>query len=692
MCLKLWLCALLLVPTSAAWSADGALNDQTWWFGNSFSGGKGDAAQWMMQSLDDFAVRGDRIYGITLWDERGGEAAIYTTDGAFVCATPGWHSWGYRGGSAVATDDKYVYYSMGHDPGDGGGQDYAGVARYTLDGKPAGWPTATNGHRLVVSADHRQMPTGLAVSDGELYVSDPARDRVAVYSTADLSHLRDLPCENPGRIAVDAGPTHALWVINTAAHTVRKIDRDGKSLGVTINDCREPSALCIDAKTGDLLVADNALDRKQIRRYRATTGRHIAGGDFGAPVYTGAKPGAVLPGRFYAITGIATDAAGDLYVGGWEYGAKLHKFGPGRKEQWVLKGLEFVSCADADPGEDTSFYSPGHRYVRDDSRAPGATWTEAAITLDPLRYPQDPRLRSDPWLAMRMYRLNGKKLMLGKPQMAANMYFWRFDGEIAVPAAMYFPFGVSKPAKWPPNHPDGPFLWSDSNGDGVMQADEYTPMPQGSQAAMVDVNGDLWVNTGGWDAGKGSITRIPFSGINRCGAPTWNLAKATSTVIPADTGIQYLSKLFYEPVQDRMYLGVWTKAHPFTGGGWEQMSVGPVIQCFSDWSTHPRLAWETAENGLLPNSPSKIQKAWSIEPDYLFAAYTRQSDQLAVDVYRTSDGKYLGALLPTAEVGGSTGWIDMNDAVQTQRCADGTYLVFVEEVWMAKGLYFRWKP
>jgi hypothetical protein len=34
----------------------------------------------------------------------------------------------------------------------------------------------------------------------------------------------------------------------------------------------------------------------------------------------------------------------------------------------------------------------------------------------------------------------------------------------------------------------------------------------------------------------------------------------------------------------------------------------------------------------------------------------------------------------------------MNDAVQSHRRADGTYVVFAEEVWMAKGLYFLWKP
>jgi hypothetical protein len=842
------ICLLIgLLLLRAAVAADTSLNTHTWWFGNSFAGGDKAASRWMMQSLDDFTVQGTRIYGLTLWDERGGEAAIYTTDGAFVKAPTGWHSWGYRGGAAVATDAKYVYYSMGHDPADGGGQNYAGVARYTLDGEPAGWRGATNGHRLAVNPDHLQKPRGLAVLNGELFVADPYSDTIQVYAAADMTLARALPVPNAGRLATDG---RALWVVDTVTRAVRKYASDGKALGPAITDCLDPAALCIDQNTGDVLVADNAPTRKQVRRYRPD-GTHVAGGDIGAPIYAGAAPGRVASDRFFAITGLATDAAGHLYVGGWEYGAKLRKFDTAHKEMWTLRGLEFVSCADADPGDDTSIYSPGHRYVLDYAKAPGESWREAAVTLNPQKYPDDPRLRVDPWMAVRMYRLGGHKFMLGKPQMHPEQYLWRFDGEIAVPAAMYYPQGVTRrerqaqnfsarwtgmlrprvsgphrliarctggvtlwvdgakridewnargthefettvalqvgtrvPLKvefcqrgtgsrlqllwqepngaleaipataffrgtgsapglraefyagtnlddasdtpddpeprtttpavmrvdaqldypvftaprfhppapdWPPHHPNGPFLWVDANGDGQMQAAEYAAAPAGSQATMLDPDGTLWTNTGGWKAGTGKITRVPFAGLNACGAPTWAFEKATATPIPTDTGIQHLSKLAYDPARDRMILGVWSADHPFTGGGWEQMSVGPEIQCFNHWSTTPALAWKTATTGRLPNSPAKIQKAWSLEGDYLFCTYTRKSDQSAVDVYRTADGTFLGMLLPTSEVG-STGWIDMNDAIQTHRRADGTYVVFTEEDWMAKGLYFLWKP
>jgi hypothetical protein len=142
-----------------------------------------------------------------------------------------------------------------------------------------------------------------------------------------------------------------------------------------------------------------------------------------------------------------------------------------------------------------------------------------------------------------------------------------------------------------------------------------------------------------------------------------------------------------------MYIGAWTTDHPFPGGGWEQMNCGAVLLRFDHWSSQPTLAWRTSiipPEGMV--AISKAPKAWSFQTDYAFIAYTWQSQCEAVDVYRLSDGKRMGRLLPTAEIGDTTGWIDMNDAVQSHRRADGTYVVFIEEDSMAKGLYWLWKP
>jgi hypothetical protein len=682
--------ALLLLALTGAWGQN-PLNDRTYWLGNTFGGGLPPNHHWMMQGVGDLAVHGGRIYCLILWDERGGEANIYTTDGQHFKAPTGWHSWGWRGGGAVAVDDHYVYDSVGHDQGDGGGRNFSGVARYDLDGNPAKFPGAINDWRLAVNDDHTHPPTGLAVYGGELFVADPLNKRIAVYTTADLKPARDLPAPDAGRLVVDQTAQHALWLIDTAAKVVKRLGRDGADLGAVVRDCQQPVALAIDRPTGDLLVLDDGLDRRQVRRYRADSGQHVPGGDFGQPVYAGPRPGVVGPDRFYDLTSLDTDDEGNLYLGsGRGLGGQLRKFDRQRQPLWTLSGLEFVTCAAADPGHNSDVFDSLRRFKMDYAAAPGAGWAEAAVTLDPRRYPLDPRAH-DGNLAMRVARVGGQRLLIGRYQMGSPFWFWRFDGEIAVPAAAWFPAGTND--AYPPGHPKGAFLWSDADGDGAMQPGEYQAAPAGwftGNAATVDDRLDLWLTTVDWRPGKGRITRIPFKGLNAVGAPTWDPAAAESQPIPADSGIRQVSKIWHDAAHDRMYLGVYTAEQPKVANGWEQQDTGKVLQRFDDWSKAPHLAWSTViEPPVIFNKG--VPRAWAFAGDYAFVAYVRLTDQSVVDVVRLSDGSHVGTLVPTREVG-PVGWLDMNEGVTAVARADGSYLVFLEEDWMAKNLFWQWRP
>lgn len=827
------------------------LNSQTFWFGNNWGGGSGPAAPFMQQSVDDIALGGDRIYAITGWDEHGSEAGIYSTTGVKIGIpemegdwNAQFHSWGFCGGQAVALSDSYVFYAMGQNGDANKGKKYVGVARYTREGKGAGWKGAEKSNRLLVSSGEKaRMVTGLAVFETQLFIADPSTDKVLIFNVETMEKIGEFICKNPGRMAIDAGKERDLWVIDSVENVVRRYSREGKLNSISIKDCLKPVALCIDVRSGDVFVVDGAESKQEIRRYKAETGKHVPDGVFGSPIYLGPKPGTVTAGKFFRITGIATDAEGSLYVSEWGYGAKLHKFTATRAEAWVLKGLEFVSCADADPLDDSSVYSAGHRYRIDHTKKPSETWTEAAVTLDPLRFPQDPRLQN-PWLSMRIIRIKGQKLMFGKQQMDGRLYVWRFDGEIAVPAAIISPsangnemkgdpasdfavrwsgfltspttgrytlstiaddgvrvkvdgkllidqwrgrgatedttdielepgkrvpitieyfqgggqcsmslgwyppgqprsiipgnmlscdakglkpgleaeffrghdfkdsqlkrvdkeilyptfigevsqasFGAPKPTGWPLARPLGPYVWQDRNGDGNMQAEEYTSTPELS-ALSFDELGNLVANTGGWDAGKGAIVTISCTGLDARGVPQWDWSRLASTPIPTEASIQNLSKVYYDTVTDRMFVGAWTKEHPFPGGGWEQMSCGPVLIRFDTWSKKPTMAWSTVivpPEGQIGSCP----KSWSFERDHVFVGSTWQHEQVAVDVYHMVDGKRLGRLLPTAEIGGVTGWFDMNDSIQSHKRTDGSYMVFGEECWMAKGIYWVWKP
>ncbi len=677
----------------------GALNARTFWFGNTW-GNSGDSARrdgtWMQMTVDDVAVAGGRIYAISSWDQSASEAGIYSTTGNKVGMVGGadyaneFHENGYAGGRAVAADATHVFYAMGRvDPTDKNSM-YGGIARYTRDGKVAGWEGAVERNRLALLPGSKITPPGLAVHAGTLYVSDPLSERIRCFDTRTMAEIPGFPCAHPGRLAVDAAAPHDLWVIDTLANRVRRIGRDGTDRGVTIRDCRQPVALCIDVRSGDLLVADGSPDRQQIRRYHAASGEPVVGGHFGRPIYTGTVPGKVVAGSFYRITGIQTDGDGGLYVSSWDYGAKLSKFDHQRQLEWVRQASEFVSCGDADPGAETSVFTAGHRYVIDYTKPPGAGWTDAAVTLDPQRFPDDHRLRQ-PWLAVRMLRLEGKPVMLAKEQMHSELFFWRFEGEIAIPAMMYWPRGSADPA-YPPGHPEGPFLWQDANGDGRIQGDEYRTAPAGGQCMTVDAAGTIWLNRHDWSAERATIARLAFTGLSQRGVPTWAITPDLERPLPRGSGIRHLSKMFYDAARDRMYLGVWTSSHPHPNRGWEQMEAGAELQRFDSWSIRPTLAWKTSmipPEGIINwHSP----KAWSFEADHVFLGSVWRQEQSAVDVIRLSDGKREGRLLPTGDIGGTTGWLDMNDGLQSHRRRDGTYVVFLEEHTRAKGVYFQWRP
>lgn len=396
----LMLLSELVSLLSAAEGGSGSLNQQTHWFGNTYSGSEGGKPRWMMMGVDNFVVAGDRSYCFTGWEERGGEANIYSTTGEFVSKPETWHSWGWFGGSALADDDAYVYYGIGHNENDGGGRNFSGIARFSRNGTPANFEGGIEGgFRLAVNDNKEHILPGVAVSGGELFVVEPVRKEIVVFSTATMLRVRSFPLPGAGRLIVDHSPERALWVIDTPSKTVFRIGRDGKDLGVRIRDCLDPVALAL-TPDGDLLVADGDPGRQRIQRYHGATAQRVSGADFGTPINQGSKPGSVMPGRFLRITGIACGDDGALYVSSWDYGGKLWKFDAQRKFVWVLQGTEFVSCADADPGDDTSIYSAGHRYVLDYSKPPGQNWRDAAITFDPLRYPQDPRVGTN-WMATR---------------------------------------------------------------------------------------------------------------------------------------------------------------------------------------------------------------------------------------------------------------------------------------------------
>jgi hypothetical protein len=87
---------------------------------------------------------------------------------------------------------------------------------------------------------------------------------------------------------------------------------------------------------------------------------------------------------------------------------------------------------------------------------------------------------------------------------------------------------------------------------------------------------------------------------------------------------------------------------------------------------------------------------FDIAGEYLFVPYTGASREMGfstghIEVFRLDDGRGVGHMEPSEEIG-EIGLQDIRECLRAHRRSDGEYLVFLEEDYKAKILFYRWKP
>ena len=718
---KLWwlliiLPAWLLIPRSAS---EQPLSYTTSWLGNSFGGADapGQPRKHIPLAVDGLFVLPDGTsFSNSGWDEDGGEVGIFK-NGDIIGNAAHTHGWGYTGGTEVAANSHYFYFSQTVNSEDGGlvaadtwpvkGVNWYGISRRTHDGSAAPFPGGFGGHGDTLKgaflrvgetlADAKMAITGLAADSRHLYLSNAAVGEVAVYNPDTMARLSGWPLPRPGRIALAADGT--LWIIQQgdAAHATQILHRtgDGKPLGESITDIAHPSALCID-NTGRLLVADDG-PAQQIRIYdvhgphpRLVGTRGVTGGIFAG---TGPQIGRDGPGRFNHLTGVGSDAAGNLYVasngsvdGG---GTVLESYAPTGKRNWRLLGLEFIDTVDADPVSDgQDIYTKEEHFTLDYAKTlPGSEWNYTGYTVDRFRFPDDPRLHSTPTSAFTR-RIQGQLFLFTTDMVADKLTISRFDvtthGEIAIPAGCFAK--RHEKGDWPPNQPErGEWIWRDTNGDGAMQAGEYlsrlSDTPD-SWGWCVDSRGDVWQATA-----QEGLRHFPCGGLDEHGCPRYSYATMQSIPMPPD--FTELCRIEYRPETDTMFLAGYTHDHTHLGGEWG--AVGTEVLRYDGWSAGSR---QPALRIMLPSDGKKdaqlFIKAMSIAGDYLFAGEIRSPERIFV--YNIHTGAFLGTMQPGAAVGKGTGWIDTPYGVRAIQRSNGEYEIFVEDDLDAKVILYRWKP
>lgn len=696
------LCASV-VGAIAAESSPQNLDYRTTWLGNSFGGGP----KWVQNFNEQMQVLPDgTVYLASFWDEGGREVGIYR-DGDVIGKFAHTHM---RGGFAVAIGGGYAWYAHTCAREDqpkvkaGEAQStrpvcFFGVSRYTLDGQPAPFPGGKTpyGNMLVFREaldDHALIPRGLVANDHELFVADTARDQVLVFDIQTFQQTRRIAITQPTRLAL--APSGDLWILSGGHFEVQAFDSSAAPAKVfrSVNGAdpvevqlplpprAQPSSLAFDNQ-GRLMVADQGPNAQVLFFDVSGTPRLVETFGEKGGLYAGPHPGRTGPLRFAGLTGAATDAAGNLYVSCNvpRGGTVLRAFSPQRNLLWELLNLEFVDVGDADPTSDGKMiYTADGKYSFDPTAPAGQGWKWIAQTLDPFRYPDDLRLHfSGLQCGTEMRRLDGQLFICLRGMWQGILGIYRVDGDMAQPGVVLSSGPLqSGDKKWhPPGQPEKVrYLWRDANGNGQMEASEYTPTegPTGEYwASDVDTRGDIW--QGGRDTG---IWRWRFEGLDEHGTPRYQTA---AEHFPMPAPIKDLLRVEYLPESDTMFLTGQTKEHEITGGEWG--TVGTEVICYDHWSKQPVLRYRT----VLPYEKGSIWgESFATAGDLFFVVIGKTAE---VFVYAKEDGHLVGTMKPGPEVHGESGWTDIRDAIRATRRSNGDYLVFVEEDWKGKCMIYE---
>ena len=354
--------------------------------------------------------------------------------------------------------------------------------------------------------------TGVANAGSELDVSVSSTNRIRVYDSETLAELRSWSSDRAKQIAVDIQSN--LWILQAKdASNPPKIlhySKTGTLLSKQITDLVHPTALPIENKDR-LLLADND-PPQQVLIYDISGTPKLIGtfGDEGG-IYSGTL-GEVGELKLNGVTGVGTDAAGNIYVsnngvsnnGFGSSGTDLRKFSRFRKLQWQILGLQFVDNADADPGTGGLDVLTKHEhFIIDYSKGKGQESVYKAYTVDKFRYPDASRLHNENHSAASVFvrRIEGKRFLYLTGMFSHQISVYRFDGEIPVPSAIF----ARDHSTWPTNQPaTGSWLWHDKNGDGSIQSNEYESLGAEDNSLSgwdVDSNGRLYAMTIGAEFG-----------------------------------------------------------------------------------------------------------------------------------------------------------------------------------------------
>lgn len=666
------------------------------WIGTTF----GTPAEHIAHTIDNLYVTpSGKVATITGWDEGGANVALYSATGSKVGVPPdsGTGSWGRDSGGAVFADDTYLYQSMSQKGGYTADDisypvdpnvSWKCIRRFNQDGSSAPFSGGKgyDGAMLVINTDSsKTRPSGVVVYNNELFVSDPIAGEIKVYNATTMSStpVRVFSIANPGLLDNDS--LGFLWMLDTVQKKLIRFNTAGviHSQSITFPAQVTPTGFCVDKVNDRIFVTNNGIDQNVLiyTNIYSTPTQTATFGNTGG-INSGIA-GAMAPLKFSEPHGVGIDSSGNIFVGNNgvnQGGGRLEKYNSSGTLQWQLNGLIFTAVGELNPVNESEFYSHEFKFNMNlANTAPGSEWSPAAMTLNKVKYPDDPRIfapgegnriRSTAYVR----NVGGKKLLYVTDMYGSFLAIYRFnaatDGETAIPSGLF----------------DGAFpnetLWRDANGNGAKDSGETQSKVADnsySQHTYPDANGGVWKANR-----ENGVRYFPLQGFDTHGNPQYTYANSVSYALPelaADA-----RRLDYDAANDVLYV-VGASANGVLGGDWGV--AGDLMVRYNNFLGVRTTAWSISLPFRAVSPNYENVKGFCEAGDYLFIAAYRFG---RIYVHRKSDGSKVGEILPTAATDNVSGWSDIMNPIRATRRSNGEFLIFAEENGFGKIMMYRWKP
>jgi len=281
------------------------------------------------------------------------------------------------------------------------------------------------------------------------------------------------------------------------------------------------------------------------------------------------------------ISGLARTAAGSWVVAANGAGPLAESVGGisiGMSGSWTLRGVGLIDGATPTP--DGRWWSNAQVWRGDGS------W--AGWTVDPERFPDDPRLHGIGGSPQACH-VDGTTLLLLRHDFG-NAVLMRVgrDG-IAVPTAAWMVSVDGRRAvdgPWPAAGPaQGSWSWSDANGDGAMQADEFAADEEQGYvgSCWLDSRGGVWRSL----RQEAGIRYYALTGFSRGQVPRF----APVRTMPVPAPLRAVERMAYDAEHDRFYATGFTAERPATGD--DARWAGSTLVRVDGWLSGPqRMRWQ----------------------------------------------------------------------------------------------------